>query len=321
MWEKKKGNVVYWLTAGPWNETPGFDSSFASFVILSKLTFLGLSVHIYKMEIVSVPSMLATVVNVVVGFISWPVTPGRIKVCCIHTSVPLWALLISGMMSEIREPNIPVAWDISCLWLRFFLPTAQWVQWVQVISFLLMDIFSLVPYLGNQGFLAYHSEKINLYWFFFFHYRRLLAKRSWSVTNEGICPNILEIFWPRQYLLLIKIVLWKSRDPRVTSLCWEERTKKKTLFETRLLQSSSAGWELALFNGQLLRRFSSAEWAWWGTSLSMLLSNEILWHPVLKESSSPPLACPPPTLSYHPEPPIRQSSVCWREGPETGGEV
>lgn len=140
---------------------------FASFVILSKLTFLGLSVHIYKMEIVSVPSMLATVVNVVVGFISWPVTPGRIKVCCIHTSVPLWALFIPGMMSEIREPNIPVAWDISCLWLRFFSPTAQWVQWVQVISFLLMDIFSLVPYLGNQGFLAYHSEKINLYWFFF----------------------------------------------------------------------------------------------------------------------------------------------------------
>ena len=39
--------------------------------------------------------------------------------------------------------------------------------------------------------------------------------------------------------------------------------------------------------------------------------------PVLTAAS----ACPPPTFSYHLKPPIRQSSACWREGPETGGEV
>ena len=141
---------------------------FASFVILSKLTFLGLSVHIYKMEIVSVPSMLATVVNAVVGFISWPMTVGRMQ-----------GLLYPYIGSFMGPSHIKYdEWDT---WTKYpsglrhfllvtsiFLANSTVSIMGTVISFLLMDIFSLVPYLGNQGFPAYHSEKINLYWFFFF---------------------------------------------------------------------------------------------------------------------------------------------------------
>lgn len=140
---------------------------FASFVILSKLTFLGLSVHVYKMEIVSVPSMLATVVNIVVGFISWPTTLGRMQGLSYpyvgsfmgpshikYDAWDTWTKYPSGLRHFLLVTSIFLANStVSTMNTGDFIPSHGY--------------FPLVPYLGNQGFLACHSEKINLYWFFF----------------------------------------------------------------------------------------------------------------------------------------------------------
>lgn len=139
------------------------------------------------------------------------------------------------------------------------------------------------------------------------HKWRDLPQHSWNLPDQG---NVL---------VLIKTVLRRGRESGVTSLDWEEKDKREKA-ETKHLPSSSAGSKLALFNAQLLG-FSSAEWAWWNAGLRVLLSNGILWHPILKESSNPSPASLPPILSCRPKPPIRQSNVCWREGPERGGEV
>ena len=80
--EERQYYVLFKSWALKWNSWVSFLTVlFTGFVILSKLTFLGLNFLIYKMEIVSAPSMLAAVVNsiVVVDFISWPMTAGRVQ--------------------------------------------------------------------------------------------------------------------------------------------------------------------------------------------------------------------------------------------------
>lgn len=140
-----------------------------------------------------------------------------------------------------------------------------------------------------------------------FHYQELLAKRSDLSQMEEFVPTFLKSPWPGQSLVLRQCHRGAGSHG-VILLGWGENDEREKP-ESRHLQSSSPGWKLALFYTQHLRRFSSPEWAWWSTGLRVLLSNKILWHPILKESSNPSVPPPPPpTLSCHPELPIRE--VC-----------